>query len=373
MILQDKKIRREKKLKGKKNVNIFCRKNLEVTIFIALVFIISLTSLTACGKEKSTNAEGMPIIKVAVIPFLNSLPIEHMIKNKLDKKYGFKIETVYFPSGGPMNEALGARLWEVGTLSAASVYSLANYNAHVIADVAHSEGGIETLVNPSSDILKIKGVNKDFPEVYGNSVTLKGKTIAVPTGTISHLNVIRWLKAIGVNPEDVHIVHMEFPQAFQALKAKKIDVAALNPPTSFAAEAEGMKATSSLASLKIPQYDSIVVSDEAYKNKKDVLKLYIKAFLEACDALQSDQNKAAEELLDWYTKNGSSSTLEACKEEVKTRPFVTTQEAKNIDIGDSVRITADFFASQELISKDKLPIIDKNVDNILLKEALNSK
>lgn len=342
-----------------------------IAVSLLFVFIASI-GLLSCSKDNGKTAEGSKnqVLKVAVIPFLNSLPIEHMINNKIDEKYGFKIETVYFPSGGPMNEALGAGLWDAGTLSAASVYSLANYNAHVLGDIAHSEGGIETLVNADSDILKVKGVNKDYPEVYGDPATLKGKTIAVPTGTISHLNVIHWLKAIGVNPEDVKIVHMEFPQAYQALKAKKVDVAALNPPSSFSAEAEGMKVTSSLSTLNIPQYDSIVVSDNAYKNKKDLLKLYIKAFLESCDELQSDPNKAAEELLAWYTKNGSSSTLEACKNEIKIRQFVTTEEAKNIKIGDSVKITADFFASQELISKDKLPIVEKNVDGSLLQEAL---
>lgn len=335
-----------------------------------LMLIVSLILLLSCSNNNGASSNDVKTLKVAVMPFLNSVPIEYMINNKLDEKYGFKIETVYFPSGGPMNEALGAGLWEVGTLSAASVYSLANYNAHVVADIGHSEGGIEVLVNPDSDILKVQGVNKDFPEVYGDAATLKGKTIAVATGTISHLNVIHWLKAINVDPNTVNIVHMEFPQAYQALKAKKIDAAALNPPTSFSAEADGMKIVSSLNTLKIPQFDSIIVSDEAFKNKKDTITLYIKAFMEACDALQADTDMAAQELLNWYTKNGSSSTLEACKSEINIRPFVTTEEIKNIKIGESVKITADFFASQALITEDKLTAVDKNVDTDLLNKAL---
>lgn len=346
------------------------KKTLKLIITL-LIAVTSLFILASCANKGGASSGDTKTLKVAVMPFLNSVPIEYMINNKLDEKYGFTIETVYFPSGGPMNEALGAGLWEVGTLSAASVYSLANYNAHVVADIGHSEGGIEVLVNPDSDILTVKGVNKDFPEVYGDAATLKGKTIAVPTGTISHLNVIHWLRAINVDPNTVNIVHMEFPQAYQALKAKKIDAAALNPPTSFSAEADGMKIVSSLTTLNIPQFDSIIVSDEAFNNKKDTIVLYIKAFLEACDALQADTNMAAEELLNWYTKNGSSSTIEACQSEVSTRPFVTTEEIKNIKTGDSVRITADFFASQSLITEDKLPIVDKNVDTELLNKALN--
>lgn len=336
------------------------------------ILIISLVLfIFSCGKSNNvvSNSE-LPVLKVAVIPFLNSLPVKYMVENKLDEKNGFKIETVYFPSGGPMNEALAGEQWEVGTLSAASVFSLANYNAKIVADVAHSEGGIETLVHPDSDILTVKGVNKDYPNVYGNKDTLKGKKIGVTNGTISELNVNEWLKAIGVDINDVEIVGMEFPQALQALIAKKIDVAALNPPTSFEAENKGLKITSSLVDLNVPQFDSIVVSNSAYKNKKDIIIKYIKAFYEATDAMQKDQEMTAKLLLDWYTENGSKSDLDKTREEIKNRPFVTSEEAKILKMGESVIVTAEFFALKGKIEKEKISIVKDNIDVSLIKEAL---
>ena len=54
---------------------------------------------------------------------------------------------------------------------------------------------------------------------------------------------------------------MDFPSAYQALMTGNCDVAALNPPTSYQAEAEGMVITSSLSSLDVPQFDSIIVSN----------------------------------------------------------------------------------------------------------------
>lgn len=343
-------------------------------ISLALAASMAL-GLMACGGTADTKAaEGaagdVPVLKVAVMPFLNSVPIKYMVDNKLDEKNGFKIETVYFPSGGPMNEALAGELWEVGTLSAASVFSLANYGAHVVADVQHSEGGIETLTKADSDIMKVKGSNAKYPEVYGDAASLKGKTIAVPNGTISELNVNEWLNVLGVAATDVQLVGMEFPQAYQALKAGKIDVAALNPPTSFEAEAEGFAVSSSLSTLSIPQFDSIVVSDKAYKDRRDVVLKYIKAFYEANDALQKDQDKAAQLLLDWYTENGSESTLEACKNEVKNRPFVTSEEVKTIEVGKSVQVTAQFFADKGKIEKDKVEVVKNNVDTSFIPDAL---
>lgn len=319
---------------------------------------------------ESTDAGDLPVLKVAVMPFLNSLPIEYMVENKLDEANGFKIETVYFSNGGAMNEALAADQWEVGTLSAAAVNSLAIYGAYCIADIGHSEGGLYTLVNADSPIAQAKGTNPSYPDVLGSPETVKGAVIATSTGTISHLNVNKWLEVLGLTPDDVQIVSMDFPAAYQALKTGNCDVAALNPPTSFTAESEGYVVTSSLSSLNVPQYDSIIVSNKAYTERRDVLVKYVKAFFEACDALQADQAMAAQMLLDWYTANGSETTLEACATEIETRPFVTSEEAKGITIGESVSITGEFWVSQQLLEESRFPEIAKHVDDSIVKEAL---
>lgn len=325
---------------------------------------------TTEAASAAADTADLPVLKVAVMPFLNSIPIKYMIDNGLDVKNGFKIETVYFANGGAMNEALAADQWEAGTLSAAAVNSLAIYGAYCIADIGHSEGGLYTLCKPDSPIAQVKGTNPSYPDVYGDAETLKDAVIATNAGTISHLNVIKWLEKLGLTTEDVEIVHMDFPSVYQALMTGNCDVAALNPPTSYQAESEGMVVTSSLTTLGVPQFDSIIVSNKAFTNKKDVLTNYVKAFYEATDALQADTDKAAQLLLDWYTENGSESTLEACKSEIETRPFVTSDEAKTITVGDSVQVTGEFWVSQELLDESKFPELAKHIDDSIVKEAL---
>lgn len=337
----------------------------------------SMPTAAAAGTDSSGGAaangqadQDLPVLKVAVMPFLNSIPVEYMINQGLDVKNGFKIQTVYFANGGAMNEALAADQWEVGTLSAAAVNSLAIYGAYLIADVAHSEGGLYTLCRPDSPIAKVKGANPSYPDIYGDAQTVKGAVIATNTGTISHLNVVKWLEKLGLTTDDVQLVNMDFPAAYQALMTGNCDVAALNPPTSYQAVDKGMVITSSLTSLGVPQYDSIIVSNKAYNNKHDLLVKYVKAFFEANDALQADTDMAAQLLDDWYTENGSSTTLDACKNEIKTRPFVTSQEAKTITVGDSVQITGEFWVSQQLLDESKFPEVAKHVDDSIVKEAL---
>ncbi|MFV0503990.1 MAG: ABC transporter substrate-binding protein [Lachnospirales bacterium] len=348
-----------------------------------LSIILSMTTLIGCTEKNeansssstkvedvSNNDEELPILKVGVLPFLNSIPVKYMVDNGLDTANGFKIETVFFPTGGPMNEALASNLWDVGTLSAASVYSLATYGAYVVADIGHAEGGIETLVNSDSPIASVKGYNPTYPEILGDPDTVRGATIAVPTGTLSQLNVFKWLEKIELDPSEVSIVHMDFAQAYQALLAKQCDVAALNPPTSYTAEDKGMAVTSSLVSLDIPLYDSIIASKDAHENKKELLVKYTKAFFEATNALQANPAMAEQLLMDWYKENGSDITPETCKMEISTRPFVTSEEAKGITVGDSVKITAEFYASQGLIEVDKLNIVNDHVQDDVVKEAL---
>lgn len=324
-------------------------------------------------EQDGGESSNLPVLKVAVMPFLNSVPVKYMVDNKLDEKNGFKIETVYFANGGAMNEALAANQWEVGTLSAAAVNSLAIYGAYCLAEVQHSEGGIYTLVNKDSQISKIKGENISYPEVYGNAETIKGSIIATNTGTVSHLNVIKWIEKFGLTQDDVEIVHMDFPSAYQALKTGNCDVAALNPPTSYSAEAEGFMISSSLGNLDVPQYDSIIASSKTFNDKSDLLKKYIKAFYEATDALQADSEMAAQLLYDWYVENGSEATLEACKSEIETRPFVTSEEARNIKLGESVQITAEFWVEQGLLEESKFPEVEKHVNDTLVKEVLSGQ
>lgn len=322
------------------------------------------------AEEAEASNEELPVIKVAVMPFANSIPVVYMVENGLDTANGFKVEMINFANGGAMNEALAADEWEIGTLSAAAVNSLAIYGAYCVADIAHSEGGLYTLCSSDHPIAKVKGSNPSYPDVYGDEETVKGITIATNTGSISHLNVIKWLEALGMTIEDVNLVSMDFPSAYQALVTGNCDVAALNPPTSLQAEAEGYVVTSSLSVLNVPQFDSIVCSAKTYNERPEIVEGYIKAFFEATDALQEDTDMAAQMLLDWYTENGSESNLEACKEEIAMRPYITSEEAKGIKIGEAVTITGEFWVSQGLLEESRFPEIATHIDDSLVKKVL---
>ena len=103
-----------------------------------LLVSAAMVSLAGCGGNSETsgntasNTSGgngdLPVLRVAAMPTITSLPTYYIQKNGLDEKAGFKMEVTMFDTGAPMNEALAADLWDVGHMGAAAVTGMANYD-----------------------------------------------------------------------------------------------------------------------------------------------------------------------------------------------------------------------------------------------------
>ena len=71
------------------------------------------------------------------------------------------------------------------------------------------------MVRPDSPILKTKGFNKQFPEVYGKPEDIKGKTILCTTVSSAHYAMSNWLKVLGLKDKDVIIKTWTRPKRLQ--------------------------------------------------------------------------------------------------------------------------------------------------------------
>jgi len=329
------------------------------------------TSTTQQSTTASTqDSKDLETLKVAVMPFLNSIPVKYIIDKGWDKEAGLRLDTVLFSTGAPMNEALGANLWDVGCIGTAAVQGVPTYDAKVIAEISDAAGGIELFVRPDSPITKVKGFNPTFADLLGNPDTVKGKQVMLPVGTIMQLAELKWLEKIGLKDKDVKTVHMEYAQAYQAFIAGQGDIVGLNPPLSYQAREKGWIPVASLNSLKIPQYDQVVASKSAYESKKSALVKFVKLMYRANDELKKDPEAEVKLLSDWYAENGQKIDEKTVREEVKTRPLLSSEDAKKKTLGDSLKVTAEFMASIGKLQTEKLPIFDKNIVDDILKEAL---
>ncbi|TCL63347.1 NitT/TauT family transport system substrate-binding protein [Hydrogenispora ethanolica] len=338
--------------------------------FVLLLLVIAIIGSTFADCSAASKPKKLPVLKVAIMPFLLSLPVKYMVDRGWDKENGFKIETILFSTGAPMNEALGAGLWDVATIGTAAVTTISVYNAKLIAETSDAAGGIELFARPDSPIAKVKGFNPTFPTLMGNPETVRGKTILMPIGTIVQLMALKWEEKIGVKDKEVNSVNMEYATAFQAFNSGQGDLVALNPPLSFMAHEKGWVSVCNLNDLKIPQYDNVLASSNAYEKKKNLLVKFVRLMYRANAELKKNPALEAKELSAWYKQNGQNVDEKLVKAEVASRPLLTAEDARKKPLGDAMKTTAEFMASIGKLQTDKLPIFDKNIVNDVLKAAL---
>ena len=352
-----------------------------------LTLALALTMVTGCqsGGEtenkkeaaKSEDSKGstdpgeLQVIRVAVQPYYISSPIGYIMDNKLDEANGFKIEPVMFPTGAPMNEAIASDSYDVATIGGAFVFGVASFDAHVIASHINGTGGNEIWAYKDSALAGVKGVNPDYPEVLGSPETVKGTKIVQSSGTTGQLAVTKWLEAIGVPETDVQMVHMEFAQCYQAFKGGQADVAALTSPYCFQTD-DTMVKVADLEQLGLQLYEEITITDKAYNNPdiKAVIPAFLKTLYQANDELEADPQKKFEAVKKWYNENGGSATDEDIQAECDLKPFVTTEEAKKLKLGDYEATYAEFMVSQDKLDSDKVETVKKNTTSEFLDEAL---
>ena len=115
-------------------------------------------------------------------------------------------------------EALPAKQWVLGgTGGVPMVLGALRHDAYEIGLTDDESITNNVYVRPDSPILKTKGFNKNFPDVYGSPETVKGKSILVTTVSSVHYAMSSWLKVLGLKDSDVEIKQMDQSSAIAGL------------------------------------------------------------------------------------------------------------------------------------------------------------
>ncbi len=338
---------------------------------VAMILAVTMVAAMAgCAKASTSQPvsggteapKDLPVLRVATMPFITSLPTYYIQQNKLDEKAGFKMEITNFATGAPMNEALAADLWDVGAMGAAAVTGMANYDEMIIGEVLESTDGLGVFVNPDSPIAKATGYNPSFPTVLGSPETVKGITILTPVGTAQHFTTLKWLEKLGLEATDVSIVNMDTVQAYQALKAGQCDAVALNVPTFFDAKNDKMVQVGNLAELGTKYVDMLVANRKAVENKADIVQLYVNCISEACAALKADPEMAADLFVQFLKESGTETSRENCVNDLARVQWITKDDWKDRELGRFARELGEFYVS---LGQLEPTLIDKFPTNIV--------
>ena len=310
-------------------------------------------------------------LRVGVLSAMTALPVVDAVNNGADKENGIEIELISFSTGAPMNEAMAAGELDVSFIGSAAVFSLANNDSKMICEICTDTVAIDLIVRAESDIAQVKGENPDYPDVLGSAETVKGKTILCPAGTLSQFEVTKYLDVFGLTMDDVTFVPMEYAQAYQAFKTGEGDILATRSPQTYTAvDDEGWVSAASMKNLKADATAQVVVSADAYENKKDALVTLVSLVAEGGDKLNNDVDYAASLMSDWFQQNGQDIDLEVSRRQLEEKPFYGVEDMRTREFGADFKNTlVEFYISSEQLEEELRDTVYDNVRNDILVEA----
>ncbi|MEW5723993.1 MAG: ABC transporter substrate-binding protein [Thermodesulfobacteriota bacterium] len=203
----------------------------------ALLVVLAVILVFGAGMAA---AEEVIKLKVSHQPEFESFLTWQAIEDGSQKKYNLDMEMLYFDSGMLQVEALPAKQWDVGALGAVPMVMAAlRYEAYMIGMTHDDAFNTFVMVRPDSEVLKAKGANPEYPNMFGSAESVKGKTILATTVSAGHYVLSTWLKRLGLKDSDVTIMNMEQGQAVAAFESGKGDIVVLWAPFTMSGLSKG--------------------------------------------------------------------------------------------------------------------------------------
>ncbi len=298
----------------------------------ALALLLALTlifAVTACSKQSThtqptgestadaanNGQNGTPSETEAPTDALMPLTISHQAsihslpsyiadKEGVFEKNGLDVNILYFTSGPPQTEALGADEWDVGCIgSPPTIAANLAYNMKIIGVSVEDTVALSFWCRNNSDIAQYG--DPDGDGIVGNADTWRGKTILCPLVTSWHFVLIATLNKLGLTEDDVNIIDMDASQAYTAMQAGQGDICALGFPNYILAENEDWTCCATGASGGESMPTVLVASEKAIAEKPEAILAWLHSYYEICDKYVDDNDKLTEYFLEMQLDQGS--------------------------------------------------------------------
>lgn len=305
------------------------------------------------GISPQAFAAGKPEVRTSAQPCLHGLPLWHAEKAGWLKDAPFAVKFMLFVSGAPQTEALAANQWDVGAMGTVPTMMASIRYGYKLIGISNEEGFTNDLwVRPDSPLLKRRGVNPEYPDIYGAADDWKGKKVLATTISTGHYALTSTLKRLGLKDSDVNLVHMEQGQAMTAFTAGEGDILQLWAPLSYLAEARGWKRVSSGTAAKVSVVGGIGVRKEFAEKHPDLVVAWLDLYMRAVEGMKSDPENYVKPLLGYFNDYcGLDMKEDMVRKEFQYRPLFTVSEQieamENPDkLAKWLRGVADFMLAQ---------------------------
>ena len=258
-----------------------------------------------------------------------TFPIWYAKQKGWDKEVGLDVELLYFSSGMDALSTLPAKTWVFGGMGAIpALMGALRHDTYVIANCNDEAMVNAVMVRPDSPIMKTKGYNKSYPNVYGTPESVKGKTVLCTTVSSAHFALSSWLKALGLTEKDVTIKNMDQASALAAFEYGIGDIVTLWAPLTYVGEKRGWKVASTphdcYRGLPI-----VIVADREFADKNpEQVRAFLRVYLRVVDAMHSEGFDAFVQEYIRFNKtwNEKLMTREEAVEDLRAHPVFSLGE-----------------------------------------------
>ena len=252
-------------------------------------FAVLLLALLCLSTILPPEASALEKLRLSLQPTPDCFVVWRIINEGLDKKAGLDLEMIYADSGVSQIEALPAKAWDLANLGGVPMLMGAlRYKAYMIALSANDGFNNMVMVRPDSPLLKAKGANPAYPDLYGSADTVKTKTALVPTVTSAHYALSGWLKALGLADKDIVFQNMEPGQAIAAFDSGVGDFISVWVPFSLTGVKKGWKmvADGAMTQSSVPL---VWTTPREYGDKNQALiKKFMLLYFQEIDRYQNE-------------------------------------------------------------------------------------
>ena len=219
-----------------------------------------------------------------------------------DKEEGLDLKMHFFNSGMAQWEALPAGQWVLagGMGAVPMVVGAIRYGAYLIAVNNVQSMANAIMVRPDSPIMKTKGWNKKYPELYGSPELIKGKTILVTTISSVHYAMSLWLRAFGLKDGDVVIKNMDQAQAVAAFESGVGDMVVLWAPHLFTGMEKGWKVAGDIKTAGGTLADYITGDKKFCDKNPEIVAKFLRMYLRGNNLMKKEGIKLLPELKSYY-------------------------------------------------------------------------
>lgn len=282
------RVLRSKKIKKGEN-------KMKKILFSALIVPLALGLLAGCGsstkadstsstKESSTPKQELTKISIGYMPNFSSVGLAVIAQEAgYFEEEGLEVELVEFADGPTIIAAMESGSISVGNIGPGAHKLLPQGKAQVVT--------MDQLGNADAVLgLKSKGVEK--------IADLKGKTIAVASGTSSETILKLTLQEAGLTDKDVTLMDMDASAITTAMLSGKIDAAATWSPNTHTIAKELGDDVVTLSNNEryvdtVPTVSSWAVKPGYYEANKEVLTHFTSALMKAMNYRKEDGSEMA--------------------------------------------------------------------------------